>query len=314
MLEALGHSEIRLLIVDPCNECEDILPTLGRVGWTIESSKLADARERRCDVGLIRLQLSHREHPESVKQLIHASGTEWVAVVDHDLMRTAGGRELIGQWFFDFHTLPFDPERMRVALGRALGMARIRRYCSTHEATEDSDLMVGDSPDIRTLRSLLAKLAPTTSPVLIQAESGTGKELVAHTLHRLSTRSKGPFIAINCGAVATSLIQSELFGHEKGAFTGAHQRKIGRIEAANGGTLFLDEIGDLPLKMQTNLLRFMQEMTIERVGGHSPITVNVRVVEENLQATHLKVKGYTNHLEKLCGNACFESGATARHR
>jgi len=131
-------------------------------------------------------------------------------------------------------------------------------------------MMVGQSPDIRALRGLLAKLAPTTSPVLIQGESGTGKELVARTLHRLSKRSTGPFVAINCGAVALSLIQSELFGHEKGAFTGAHQRKIGRIEVADGGTLFLDEIGDLPLEMQTNLLRFMQEMTIERVGGMSP--------------------------------------------
>lgn len=286
MLETLARSERKLLIVDPCSECEEILPALGRAGWSIELSKLSSAREHRCDVGLIRLQASHLEHPEPIKQLIQASGTEWVAAVDHELMRSAGGSELIGQWFFDFHTLPFDAERLRVALGRALGMARIRRHGSAHEPAQEPDLMVGQSPDIRALRGLLAKLAPTTSPVLIQGESGTGKELVARTLHRLSKRSTGPFVAINCGAVALSLIQSELFGHEKGAFTGAHQRKIGRIEAADGGTLFLDEIGDLPLEMQTNLLRFMQEMTIERVGGHVPIKVNVRV----LAATHIDLE------------------------
>jgi DNA-binding NtrC family response regulator len=128
----------------------------------------------------------------------------------------------------------------------------------------------------------LSKLAPTESPVLIRGESGTGKELVARTLHRQSQRHSKPFIAINCGAIPEHLIQSELFGHEKGAFTGAHQRKIGRIEAANGGTLFLDEIGDLPLELQANLLRFLQEKHIERVGGSQPIPVDVRV----LAATH----------------------------
>jgi Response regulator containing CheY-like receiver, AAA-type ATPase, and DNA-binding domains len=122
--------------------------------------------------------------------------------------------------------------------------------------------LLGDSRPILELRKLLGKLAPTESPVLIRGESGTGKELVARTLHRQSQRSEMPFIAINCGAIPENLIQSELFGHEKGAFTGAHQRKVGRIEAAHGGTLFLDEIGDLPLELQANLLRFLQEKHI----------------------------------------------------
>jgi transcriptional regulator with PAS, ATPase and Fis domain len=122
--------------------------------------------------------------------------------------------------------------------------------------------------------------------VLIRGESGTGKELVARTLHRQSLRHNKPFVAINCGAIPEHLIQSELFGHEKGAFTGAHQRKVGRIEAANGGTLFLDEIGDLPLELQANLLRFLQEKHIERVGGSQPIPVDVRV----LAATHVDLE------------------------
>ncbi|MBF2975422.1 sigma-54-dependent Fis family transcriptional regulator, partial [Pseudomonas aeruginosa] len=133
---------------------------------------------------------------------------------------------------------------------------------------------------------LLAKLAPTDSPVLIRGESGTGKELVARTLHRQSRRVDKPFVAINCGAIPEHLIQSELFGHEKGAFTGAHQRKVGRIEAADGGTLFLDEIGDLPLELQANLLRFLQEQQIERVGGNRPVEVDVRV----LAATHVDLE------------------------
>jgi len=121
---------------------------------------------------------------------------------------------------------------------------------------------------------------------LIRGDSGTGKELVAKTLHRQSQRHAKPFVAINCGAIPEHLIQSELFGHEKGAFTGAHQRKVGRIEAANGGTLFLDEIGDLPMELQANLLRFLQEKQIERVGGSQPIPVDVRV----LAATHVDLE------------------------
>jgi len=148
------------------------------------------------------------------------------------------------------------------------------------------DELLGDSRPILELRKLLGKLAPTESPVLIRGESGTGKELVARTLHRQSQRCDMPFIAINCGAIPEHLIQSELFGHEKGAFTGAHQRKVGRIEAAHGGTLFLDEIGDLPLELQANLLRFLQEKHIERVGGSQPIPVDVRV----LAATHVDLE------------------------
>ncbi len=146
--------------------------------------------------------------------------------------------------------------------------------------------LLGESLAVRDLRRLLAKLAPTDSPVLIRGESGTGKELVARTLHRQSRRADKPFVAINCGAIPEHLIQSELFGHEKGAFTGAHQRKVGRIEAADGGTLFLDEIGDLPLELQANLLRFLQEQQIERVGGSRPVEVDVRV----LAATHVDLE------------------------
>ncbi|MCY1389309.1 Regulatory protein AtoC [Pseudomonas fluorescens] len=271
----------RLLVVDPCDDCYRLLPGLRAIGWDVDSCTLENAVDRTCDVGLLRLQPFHLEHPEAVKELISRSGTEWIAVLNQDVLRLQNVGDFVCEWFFDFHTLPFDVSRVQVTLGRAFGMARLRGQGTVYVDQPEHELL-GDSKPIRELRKLLSKLAPTESPVLIRGESGTGKELVARTLHRQSQRHSKPFIAINCGAIPEHLIQSELFGHEKGAFTGAHQRKVGRIEAANGGTLFLDEIGDLPLELQANLLRFLQEKHIERVGGSQLIPVDVRV----LAATH----------------------------
>lgn len=275
----------RLLVVDPCDDCHRLLPGLRAVGWDVDSCTLENAADRPCDVGLLRLQPFHLERPEAVKELISRSGTEWIAVLNQEVLRLQNVGDFVCEWFFDFHTLPFDVSRVQVTLGRAFGMARLRGQGTIHVDQPEHELL-GDSKPIRELRKLLSKLAPTESPVLIRGESGTGKELVARTLHRQSQRHSKPFVAINCGAIPEHLIQSELFGHEKGAFTGAHQRKVGRIEAANGGTLFLDEIGDLPMELQANLLRFLQEKHIERVGGSQPIPVDVRV----LAATHVDLE------------------------
>ncbi|MCR6631837.1 MAG: sigma-54 dependent transcriptional regulator [Magnetospirillum sp.] len=138
--------------------------------------------------------------------------------------------------------------------------------------------MIGDSPALKRLQSSIGKIAITDAPVLITGESGTGKELAAVSIHQRSLRASRPFIPINCAALPKHLIASELFGHEKGAFTGADQRRIGRLQAADKGTVFLDEIGDLPLELQAHLLRFLQESTIDRVGGVHPIKVDVRVI------------------------------------
>ena len=275
----------RLLVVDPCDDCYRLLPGLRSVGWDVDSCSLENAADRPCDVGLLRLQPFHLERPEAVKELISRSGTEWIAVLNQEVLRLQNVGDFVCEWFFDFHTLPFDVSRVQVTLGRAFGMARLRGQGTIHIDQPEHELL-GDSKPIRELRKLLSKLAPTESPVLIRGESGTGKELVARTLHRQSQRHNKPFVAINCGAIPEHLIQSELFGHEKGAFTGAHQRKVGRIEAANGGTLFLDEIGDLPLELQANLLRFLQEKHIEHIGGSQPIPVDVRV----LAATHVDLE------------------------
>ncbi len=138
--------------------------------------------------------------------------------------------------------------------------------------------MVGESAAMKTVFDTIRRFARTAAPVLIQGESGTGKELAAQAIHERSAYAGGAFVAINCGGLPASLIASELFGHEKGAFTGASQRKIGKLEAANGGTLFLDEIGDMPLELQPHLLRFLQEQTIERVGSNKPIQIDCRIV------------------------------------
>ncbi|MFT5717882.1 MAG: PAS domain S-box-containing protein [Oleiphilaceae bacterium] len=143
--------------------------------------------------------------------------------------------------------------------------------------------MIGVSPQIQNLLAQIDKIAAVAAPVMITGESGTGKELAAKAIHDRSSYSKGPFVAVNCGAIASSLVQAELFGYEKGAFTDAKKRKIGFIESANGGTIFLDEVGDLPLEQQVNLLRFLQEQTIQRVGGTEHIAIDARVIA----ATHV---------------------------
>jgi len=176
--------------------------------------------------------------------------------------------------------MPIDLDRLNVILGHAHGFNRL-----VHEAKGKEHLnvideygIVGVSQQIVHLRNLIRKAATTDSPVLILGESGTGKELVASAIHAQSAKRDGPFIAVNCASLPASLIQAELFGYEKGAFTGADSRKIGLIESAAGGTLFLDEIGDLSASLQVNLLRFLQERRITRVGGHEEIPVNARVI------------------------------------
>ena len=148
----------------------------------------------------------------------------------------------------------------------------------THTRTLATGEIVGESEALRSVLEQVKLVAPTDSTVLILGETGTGKELIARAIHKLSNRSSRPFIRVNCAAIPASLIASELFGHEKGAFTGALQRRMGRFEAANGGTIFLDEIGELPLETQITLLRVIQEREFERVGSSYPISVDVRII------------------------------------
>ena len=189
--------------------------------------------------------------------------------------------QAIGQGAYDFFCKPIDIEELKVVLGRAMHVYRLE--CENLAVLESMhpesfEGMLGASPRMQTVFGAIRKVATTDAPVLIVGESGTGKELAARAIHRLSLRKNGPFVVINCGAIPENLLESELFGHEKGSFTGAHIQRHGRIEAAQGGTLLLDEIGELTPPLQVKLLRFLQEQQIERVGGRQTIKVDARVL------------------------------------
>jgi two-component system, NtrC family, response regulator len=189
----------------------------------------------------------------------------------------------IGQGAFDFKCKPVELEALKVTLKQAVylgglerGYRQMKRW--QLQQTDAFEGMIGTTPKMQEVFAGIRKVATTNAPVLLTGESGTGKEMAALAIHRQSARRDGAFVAINCAAIPENLLESELFGHEKGAFTGAHTQRLGRIEAAGNGTLFLDEIGDLPLQLQVKLLRFLQEQTIERVGGRKTIQVDTRVI------------------------------------
>ncbi|MEN6485144.1 MAG: PEP-CTERM-box response regulator transcription factor [Syntrophobacteraceae bacterium] len=199
----------------------------------------------------------------------------------------------VGNGAFDFFCKPVQVEEIKVILRRALRVHQLEnehRELQSKIAGKVFDEIIGTSPQMQEVFGSIEKVAGTEVPVLILGESGTGKELVARAIHRRSARKDGPFIAINCAAIPENLLESELFGHEKGAFTGAHAMRKGRVEMAQDGTLFLDEIGDLPLPLQSKLLRFLQEHSIERIGGRRDIPVDTRVLAATnrnlLQAMH----------------------------
>ncbi len=198
---------------------------------------------------------------------------------------------------YDFFYKPIQLDELKVVLRRAFHLSQLEqeqremRHLLSGNTFED---MIGTSQKMQDVFATIRKVATTDAPVLITGESGTGKELVARAIHRLSIRGSKPFIPINCSAIPENLIESELFGHEKGTFTGAHAQRIGRFEMAEGGTLFLDEIGDLPQLLQVKLLRFLQEKVVERVGGREQIEVDTRI----LAATN-------RDLEEAIKNATF---------
>lgn len=197
---------------------------------------------------------------------------------------------------FDYLDKPFDLEQMSALLGRAFEAARLMRDPAPLPDDPPADQIVGRSPLIREICKQIGRVAPLDVTVLILGESGTGKELVARAIYQHGKRADQPFLAINCAAIPEGLVESELFGHEPGAFTGADRRRIGRFEQADGGTVFLDEIGDMPPAAQAKVLRFLQDQTFERVGGRQPISTRVRVIAA------------TNHdLEQLIARGQFRS-------
>ena len=181
----------------------------------------------------------------------------------------------------DFYEKPVDTDTLKLIVDRAFNISELEsenRRLQYQVNASPLDGIVAASEGMLAVCRMIEKIAPTDVTTLLLGESGTGKELLARALHRLSPRSENNFVAINCAAIPENLLESELFGHEKGAFTGAHKQTVGKIELANGGTLFLDEIGDMPTALQSKMLRFLQERVIERVGGRQEISVDVRVV------------------------------------
>ncbi|MBC7857566.1 MAG: sigma-54-dependent Fis family transcriptional regulator [Burkholderiaceae bacterium] len=234
-------------------------------------------RARRFPVGLL-LGLGADPALEIGEFLHHNWSMQWVGVFNAPLWDAPVCRRLALEHLCDFHTEPVDPARLRQTLGHAYGYALLRDMPECPAGCQRDLAFKGQSAAIARLRREIDKVAGAAAPVLIWGESGSGKELAAQEIHARSARAAGPFVPINCGAIPASLVHSELFGYEKGAFTGAAQSKRGLIEAASGGTVFLDEIGDLPMELQSNLLRFLQEKTIHRVGSTQAIAVDARVI------------------------------------
>ncbi|ODU67681.1 MAG: PEP-CTERM-box response regulator transcription factor [Lautropia sp. SCN 66-9] len=194
----------------------------------------------------------------------------------------ANALKAIGLGAYDFFAKPFEADLLSVVIDRAMRLADLERenreLLMKQSSETPLDGLLSRDPGMLKLCRQVDRLAPTSATVLLLGESGTGKEVLARALHQLSPRRDKRFVAINCAAIPEALLESELFGHEKGAFTGAVKQTQGKIEVADGGTLFLDEIGDLPQSLQAKLLRFLQERVIERIGGRTEITVDVRVV------------------------------------
>ncbi len=178
----------------------------------------------------------------------------------------------------DYIVKPFNPEEVAIKLKHLVEAQNFRNIQEMEERLPQDHAFIGESLQIQKIKNMIAKIAQTNSSVLVTGESGTGKEVIARTIHEQSPVSKGPFVAINIGGVPENLLESELFGYEKGAFTGAVNRKPGMFELSSGGTLFLDEIGEMPHSLQVKILRVLQERTITRLGGTQPIPINARIV------------------------------------
>ena len=201
----------------------------------------------------------------------------------------ANAVKAIGMGAYDFHQKPVDPEVLNLVIQRAFFLHNLQQENRRMQQSQaDSPLagVISRDPGMLKVCRTIEKVAPTSASVMLLGESGTGKEVLARAIHALSPRSKERFMAINCAAIPENLLESELFGYEKGAFTGAAKQTKGKVELAHGGTFFLDEVGDLPMALQAKLLRFLQERVIERIGGHEEIAVDVRIV----CATHQKLK------------------------
>ena len=275
-----------LLIDDDPDQLRGLAELVGREGFTTRTAgTLADARtqlrERRPDVVLADLVLPDGSGLELLSTLEEEPGaTQMVLITGNATVESAV--EALRRGVTDYLTKPIELPRLKTVLANVARMLDYRGEIGTLRG-ELRKLgrfgpMIGASAAIQSTYDLIARVAPTEATVLVTGESGTGKELVAQTIRGLSRRRRGPFLAINCGAVSPNLIESELFGHERGSFTGAAQRHRGHFERASGGTLFLDEVTEMPLELQVKLLRVLETGQVLRIGGDQAVETDVRVV------------------------------------
>ncbi len=230
------------------------------------------------DLGLPPDEANATEGLAALKEILAIAPHTKIIVITGNDDRT-NALKAIEMGAYDFYQKPVDADVINVIVSRAFSLANIETDNRSMKSVVGSDSgIIGSSESIERLRVMVQRIAPTEITALLLGESGTGKEVTAKAIHKVSNRTDKPFIAINCASIPETLLESELFGFEKGAFTGAHKTTMGKIECAQGGTLFLDEIGDMPFNLQAKLLRFLQEKVIERLGGRQEIAVDVRVV------------------------------------
>lgn len=293
-----SQSQRQILLFSPSGTSQALIELLESCEWSIH---LADSLSQATDilrevkplVGVVTLELNDIEkHVDTLPGLLaFGAGINWILLLPAKTKlcdaTTSKLDATISTYCFDYHHEPIQHDLFLAILGHAYGMAEIETHPSRISASNYSRFgIIGNSQPMQALFNQIDRVCKLEAPVLISGETGTGKELVANAIHYHSLRAEKKLVVINCGSLADSLVQAELFGYEKGAFTGAYKRKIGRLEASDGGTLFLDEVGDLPLSQQANLLRFLQENTIVRVGGHEEIPVDIRIIA----ATNIDLK------------------------
>ena len=258
------------------------------------SEGLERAADVRPDVILLDLRLPDQSGLDVLRQLRQIDAR--IPVVLVTVVRSADSAiEAMRQGAYDYLLKPLDLQKLDRVIGEALKVARLMREPAVVVRTPPDDdqpgeAIVGSCPAMQEVYKAIGRVADQTFPVLITGESGTGKELVARAIYQHGPRAKAPFLALNCAAIPETLLESELFGHEKGAFTGAERRRIGKFEQVNGGTLLLDEIGDMPLPAQAKVLRVLQEQAFERVGGSETIRTDVRLIA----ATHRDLKAWSD--------------------
>jgi DNA-binding NtrC family response regulator len=270
LLRRLGHQ------VEQAHDAEEAITKLGEGAFDLVITDLALGGAA---TGMDVLRAAKAARAETAVVMITAHGSEKIAV---EAMK-AGAEDYVPK--------PFDNDEMRLIVTRAVERTRLERdhRMLLERVGRDYGLgaMIGAGAAMRRVFEQIHKVAETDLSVLVRGESGTGKELVAQAIHETSARGRRPFVAVNCAAISRELVESELFGHEKGAFTGASARRVGRFEAAHEGTIFLDEIGDMPLETQAKVLRVLEERAFERVGGSKTISTDVRVIA----ATHRDLEG-----------------------